>query len=220
MVYRIPFGLFGPRGDVSGCRAVGQRGEGTALFVPEGYTGVDFTLIRLQSDGKTASAPISRERTVVGRQTGCHLRIRSSQVSREHAEIRFEDGTPIVKDLGSSNGTFVNGVKIIEKRLEAGDLVAIGPVVLMVQLDGVPDSYDAASLYEDGRPGGAAAPAQATPSSEQPAQDAGASADPMDAPTTTGLMDGIAGLPTDPDDSSVVDFDFNFEDDDDDQPPL
>jgi pSer/pThr/pTyr-binding forkhead associated (FHA) protein len=53
---------------------------------------VDFALIRLQSDGKTASAPIAREHTLIGRQTGCQLRIRSGEVSRKHAEIRFEEG--------------------------------------------------------------------------------------------------------------------------------
>ena len=42
---------------------------------------MDFSLIRLQSDGKTASAPITREHTLIGRQTGCHLRIRSGEVS-------------------------------------------------------------------------------------------------------------------------------------------
>ena len=65
---------------------------------------MDFALIRLQSDGKTAKAPIERELTVIGRQTGCQLRIRSAEVSRKHAEIRYEEPTLVLKDLGSSNG--------------------------------------------------------------------------------------------------------------------
>ncbi len=177
---------------------------------------MDFALIRLQSDGKTASAPITREHTLIGRQTGCQLRIRSVEVSRKHAEIRFEETTPVIKDLGSSNGTYVNGVKVIEKRLEAGDLVAIGPVVFLVQLDGQPATYDAASLYSDGLPGGGHAHA-ATPQSEGTAR---AASHEDDVTTTSGLMAGISGLPQDPDDSSVVEFDFDFDDDEDDQPPL
>ncbi len=182
---------------------------------------MDFALIRLQSDGKTAKAPIGRELTIIGRQTGCQLRIRSAEVSRKHAEIRFEEGTPAIKDLGSSNGTYVNGIKVIEKRLEAGDLIAIGPVVLLVQLGGEPASFDAASLFQDGVPGG---PPQAVKSAAQAgaaAASVSSSSDDADVPTSSGLMDGIAGLPTNSDDSSVVDFDFDFDDgDEDDQPPL
>lgn len=181
---------------------------------------MDFALIRLQSDGKTASAPITRERTVIGRQTGCQLRIRSGEVSRKHAEIRFEETTAVIKDLGSSNGTYVNGVKVIEKRLEPGDLIAIGSVVLLVQLGGDPKSFDAAALYRDGVPGGAPDGS----SDQQQAAAAVASARARvdgDMPTSSGLMDGIDGLPRDSDDSSVVDFDFDFDDDDEDsQPPL
>ena len=177
---------------------------------------MDFSLIRLQSDGKTASAPITREHTLIGRQTGCQLRIRSGEVSRKHAEIRFEEGTPLIKDLGSSNGTYVNGVKVIEKRLEAGDLVAIGPVVFLVQLSGEPSNSDAASLYEDGRPGGR----QPEPARAGGAAGAASASHDEDVPTTSGVMEGISGLPTDPDDSSVVEFDFDLDDDEDDQPPL
>ena len=182
---------------------------------------MDFALIRLQSDGKTAKAPIERELTVIGRQTGCQLRIRSAEVSRKHAEIRYEETTPVIKDLGSSNGTYVNGVKVIEKRLEAGDLGAIGPVVLLVQLDGGPGAFDAASLFQDGVPGGP--PSTATPAPAQAAAAGAASSASSDGdmPTTSGLMDGIDGLPSSSDDSSVVDFDFDFDDgDDDEQPPL
>lgn len=182
---------------------------------------MEFALIRLQSDGKTASASIHHNLTIIGRQTGCQLRIRSAEVSRKHAEIHYEEGTPVIKDLGSSNGTFVNGIKVIEKRLEAGDLIAIGPVVLLVQLDGEPASFDPASLYQDGVPGGP------PPSAQAGVARAGASAGAVagsqgDAPTTSGLMDGISGLPSSSDDSSVVDFDFDFSegDDDDEQPPL
>jgi pSer/pThr/pTyr-binding forkhead associated (FHA) protein len=178
---------------------------------------VDFVLIRLQSDGKTTPATIEREQTLIGRQTGCQLRIRSGEVSRKHCEIRYEETTPVIKDLGSSNGTYVNGVRVIEKRLEAGDLIAIGPVVFLVQLGGDPSGFDAAALFRAGVPGGAAEPSEAA------VAEAGRQRESVDesTPTTSGLMDGISGLPTNSDDSSVVAFDFDFADDDEDaQPPL
>jgi pSer/pThr/pTyr-binding forkhead associated (FHA) protein len=173
---------------------------------------VEFVLVRVQSDGGTTSAAVDRSKTVVGRQTGCHLRIRSGEVSREHCEILFDEGSAVVKDLGSRNGTYVNGVKVVEKRLEAGDLIAIGPVVFLVQLDGEPADFDAAELYREGMPG-------AKESEEEAAAPQAAS---DQAPTTTGgLMEGIEGGSSE--DSSVVEFDFDFNDEEeeqDSQPPL
>ena len=45
----------------------------------------------------------------IGRHDDCQIRIRSSQVSRRHCEVLPEGDTLMVRDLGSSNGTFVNG---------------------------------------------------------------------------------------------------------------
>ncbi len=61
----------------------------------------------------------------VGRSDGVHLRIDSTQVSREHARILKHQGELRIKDLGSTNGTFVNGQRIQEARLEHGDIVHI-----------------------------------------------------------------------------------------------
>jgi len=178
---------------------------------------VDFVLIRLQADGKTTPVPIEREQTLIGRHTGCQMRIRSGEVSRKHCEVHYEETTPVIKDLGSSNGTYVNGVKVIEKRLEAGDLIAIGPVVFLVQLGGEPGGFDAAALFVAATPGGAAEPAAVN--AGQAKQQAGPGDD--SAPTSSGLMDGISGLPASSDGSSVVAFDFDFDDDDvGGQPPL
>jgi hypothetical protein len=56
------------------------------------------------------------------------------QVSRRHAAIRLEDGTPVIEDLGSTNGTFVNGEQISEpRRLEVGDQVRLGAVALRLK---------------------------------------------------------------------------------------
>jgi len=164
----------------------------------------------VQSNGAATPAKVTRSRTVIGRQTGCQLRIRSGEVSREHCEVVLQEGSAVVRDKGSRNGTFVNGVKVVEKRLEAGDLLAVGPVVFLVQIAGQPAQYDAADLYEEGQPGGHPAP---------PARRAPASPD--HDPTTDGIVSAIGGLGSDPDDSSVVDFEFSFDDDEEDQqPPL
>lgn len=77
--------------------------------------------------------------TTAGRQDECQLRIKSSQVSRQHCQFYEKNGMLLVKDLGSSNGTFLNGKKIDGQRvLEPGDEVTIGPIKFKVQKIGQP----------------------------------------------------------------------------------
>lgn len=64
----------------------------------------------------------------VGRNDSCDYQIRSSRVSREHAEFIRESGALRLRDLKSTNGTFVNGQRIEEHRLVDGDLVVIADV--------------------------------------------------------------------------------------------
>ncbi len=47
-------------------------------------------------------------------------------VSRRHAELRVEDGRWLLRDLGSSNGTWVNGRRVIEAEVRPGDLLHLG----------------------------------------------------------------------------------------------
>ena len=49
----------------------------------------------------------------IGRHDDCLIRIRSSQVSRRHCELHLDRGKLLVRDLGSSNGTFVNGKRVL-----------------------------------------------------------------------------------------------------------
>jgi pSer/pThr/pTyr-binding forkhead associated (FHA) protein len=75
----------------------------------------------------------------VGRQDGCQLRIASSQVSRKHCELGIRDGKLYVRDLKSSNGTFVDGAKIEgEVELTPGQVLTVGNVVFRVELEGAP----------------------------------------------------------------------------------
>lgn len=72
--------------------------------------------------------------TSVGRQQGCQIRISSSQVSRKHCELFEKKGHLLVKDLGSSNGTLINGKKIEGQQVvEVGSILTIGSVVFRVE---------------------------------------------------------------------------------------
>lgn len=67
--------------------------------------------------------------TVIGREPGAHgIALDHPTVSRRHAEFGLKNGTPWLRDLGSTNGTFVNGQRITRGvALRDGDTIAIGP---------------------------------------------------------------------------------------------
>lgn len=72
--------------------------------------------------------------TVIGRGSGAKLKLPSSIVSRQHCEIYEYDGQIAVRDLGSSNGTIVNGHRISSPTFVLpDDDVAIGPVLFHLQ---------------------------------------------------------------------------------------
>lgn len=59
--------------------------------------------------------------TLIGRANECDISMAVAHLSRRHAELRVEDGLLYVKDLGSANGTYLNGKKITEARVRRGD---------------------------------------------------------------------------------------------------
>jgi len=86
---------------------------------------------------------VSGTRVVIGREAGCDIRIRDSEISRKHAEIRREGRQFKLVDLGSSNGTTVNGLAVKETWLRRGDRVQIGQSVFLFQDDPPISSKDA-----------------------------------------------------------------------------
>lgn len=74
-------------------------------------------------------------KTIVGRSRSCDVRLREDTVSRLHAAFVFDEHGISLEDLGSSNGTFVNGLKVVEpRRLASGDQIRFG--ALKAQLIG------------------------------------------------------------------------------------
>jgi len=100
---------------------------------------MQVVLVMFRNDGERRSFSVVRNMTIIGRREDCDLRIPVGDVSRKHCRlVRTDDGVRI-EDLGSSNGTIVNGQRIQESELNPGDVVGIGPVQFIVQIDGVPD---------------------------------------------------------------------------------
>ncbi len=167
---------------------------------------MDVVLVRVTKNGSTTPIPLVRDKTLVGRLDDCHIRVPVAGMSRKHCEIVIEDGSIIVNDLGSSNGTFVNQDQISSQPVSAGDLISFGGFVFVVTVNGLPDDINSEIMFEDGLPvsnevlGADSAPAAAPAVPQEP------------------VIQKVASV-VDNDDSSMMDFEFEF-DDDDDQPPL
>lgn len=72
----------------------------------------------------------------IGRGAECHIRPNSEWVSRQHCVLRVVGSAIYIRDLGSRNGTLVNGALLErERRLSHGDQIQIGPLVFEVRLE-------------------------------------------------------------------------------------
>jgi hypothetical protein len=69
---------------------------------------------------------LSSERAVLGRSRDCDVRVSDLNVSRKHAEIREQGQQWLLVDLGSTNGTLLNGRRIEKEQLTDGDTITVG----------------------------------------------------------------------------------------------
>lgn len=93
--------------------------------------------------------------TTIGRSPDCQLKVASNQISRRHCQIVIREMSVAIKDLGSANGTFVNGRQIppeVEVPLTPGTRVALGPLQFSVEYDlpGFISATPALSQHEEG----------------------------------------------------------------------
>ncbi len=86
-----------------------------------------------KNDG--AIIAINKPSFVIGRAPECNLRMESKALSRTHAQIKISSDGVTIKDLGSTNGTCVDGVKITEETpLKNGQVLRIGPLNVAIQI--------------------------------------------------------------------------------------
>jgi pSer/pThr/pTyr-binding forkhead associated (FHA) protein len=90
---------------------------------------------------------------VIGRGQGANLRVSDADTSRRHAEITCSGTYFVIHDLGSTNGTWVNGARVQERALETGDRIEIGSQEILfcvVDSQGIgpaPDGEEAQTLF-------------------------------------------------------------------------
>jgi len=92
-------------------------------------------LVKGKPQDKTVDIPLGTLK--VGRDPESDLIIAVASVSRHHCEIVNEESRLVLRDKGSGNGTLVNGQKVQEQVLNAGDEIQIGPLAFAVEIEGV-----------------------------------------------------------------------------------
>lgn len=103
--------------------------------------------------------PLTKNSTLIGRASGCDIKIPSGSISKEHTRIEIFDDKIIVSDAGSRNGTFLNGVQVRSSKAKSGDKIAVHDIFFEVQR--VPESWAARFQQQQlyGRAAGFGAPA-------------------------------------------------------------
>ena len=95
-------------------------------------------LVICNGDLEGTTHVLSAEETLIGRNSTTQIRLSDESISREHAFISYDetDGSWVLEDLQSTNGTKLNGKRIRSASLTDGDLVEVGQTKLKFILKG------------------------------------------------------------------------------------
>jgi hypothetical protein len=105
--------------------AAGAGSEFETLVAPTA------SLVREQEDGSLGPSYRLGLVATIGRTPENEIPVELPEVSRKHARLMYADGSFSLRDLNSNNGTYVNGERVSEARLEEGDRIQVGPAVFV-----------------------------------------------------------------------------------------
>jgi len=109
--------------------------ERTHIFEPQSpATGVKRDrayLVVLAGASVGEMYKVESDKTVIGRGQKAHIRLLDDGISREHAQVVVEGNKVFLVDLGSTNGTFCNGIKVDRKELADGDKILVGSTTIL-----------------------------------------------------------------------------------------
>jgi signal transduction histidine kinase/pSer/pThr/pTyr-binding forkhead associated (FHA) protein len=91
------------------------------------------SLLVVQGSDQGARFGLETETVLIGRGSHHAIRLSDSEVSHDHARLEFRNGQWFILDLGSANGTFVNGEGVDVRQLRTGDHLQLGRTVLLFQ---------------------------------------------------------------------------------------
>ena len=100
---------------------------------------MDANLVLFKKDGSKKSFPLPSNITVIGRRHDCDLCVPLMVVSRRHCQLSQNNEAVKIRDLDSKGGTYLNGKRISEATVQAGDYITIGPLTFLLQIDGNPE---------------------------------------------------------------------------------
>src|ERR1041385_2739065 len=110
-----------------------QDPQGMPAAPPKGSPRARLALRFISGKYQGGEFPIDENHPiVVGRSSDLDMVLVEEMVSRKHAKIELREGKIHIEDLGSTNGTFVNGERIVKGWLKEGDRVLIGSNILKV----------------------------------------------------------------------------------------
>ncbi len=80
-----------------------------------------------------ATFTLQGDQLIVGRDTASGIAINDAEVSRKHARLTYQGGKYVIEDLGSTNGTFVNGQRLVSPVvLKSGDVISLGEQIVLL----------------------------------------------------------------------------------------
>jgi hypothetical protein len=104
-----------------------------------GHSRPSATLVVRHGPQACMSFSITGNQVILGREEGLDIILQDPEASRRHSRISWQGGDFVIEDLGSTNGTFVNGVQITAPQiLGPGDSIGIGQTALVFQVSGAP----------------------------------------------------------------------------------
>jgi hypothetical protein len=110
-----------------------QTGAATQIISPDEAAEFGLTKQTLVLRANNQEYEFHKGRVIVGRSRDVDFRIENADVSRRHAAFYWSDGNIMVKDLGSTNGTMVNGYPVDTTIIHPGDVVLVGDCFITVE---------------------------------------------------------------------------------------
>jgi Protein of unknown function (DUF3662)/FHA domain len=100
----------------------------------EGPAGARAVVV-IHEDGAERTVALSSDSVTIGRLAECDVVLTDKGASRKHAQLKQRNGTWTITDLGSTNGTRLNGQTIQSRELADGDKITIGTTMLVFRVD-------------------------------------------------------------------------------------
>ena len=116
-------------------RTVKRGGDGSSRGGAEDFGRFEASLIVVAGGPEGEEHPVDRPRLVLGRGPGVDVSFDDPEMSQQHAAVEFAAGRFHVTDLGSTNGTRVNGAAVESCEVTHGDRIEMGDHVLQILIE-------------------------------------------------------------------------------------